>query len=54
MITDSARQAFLFHRDDLDAGELRSAYSASVQAFRSANRPGSASGSKPLTGQSTR
>jgi len=30
------RQAFFFHRDDLDGGELRSAYSASVQAFRSA------------------
>ena len=30
------RQAFFFHRDDLDGGELRSAYSSSVQAFRSA------------------
>jgi hypothetical protein len=30
------RQAFFFHRDDLDAAELRSAYSSSVQAFRSA------------------
>ena len=30
------RQAFFFHREDLDGGELRSAYSSSVQAFRSA------------------
>ena len=30
------RQAFFFHREDLDADELRSAYSASVTAFRSA------------------
>jgi len=30
------RQAFFFHRDDLDSHELRSAYSSSVQAFRSA------------------
>jgi dienelactone hydrolase len=30
------RQAFFFHRDDLDSGELRSAYSSSVRAFRSA------------------
>src|ERR1700679_3520263 len=30
------RQAFFFHRDDLDGTELRSAYSASVSAFRSA------------------
>jgi len=30
------RQAFFFHREDLDADKLRSAYSASVAAFRSA------------------
>jgi len=30
------RQAFFFHRDNLDGTELRSAYSASVSAFRSA------------------
>jgi hypothetical protein len=30
------RQAFFFHRDDLDSAELRSAYSSSVRAFRSA------------------
>jgi dienelactone hydrolase len=30
------RQAFFFHRDNLDGAELRSAYSASVSAFRSA------------------
>jgi hypothetical protein len=30
------RQAFFFHRDNLDGTELRSAYSASVGAFRSA------------------
>jgi alpha/beta hydrolase family protein len=30
------RQAFFFHRDDLDGSELRSAYSSSVRAFRSA------------------
>jgi len=30
------RQAFFFHRDDLDGNELRRAYSASVRAFRSA------------------
>jgi hypothetical protein len=30
------RQAFFFHRDDLDSGELRGAYSSSVRAFRSA------------------
>ena len=28
------RQAFFFHRDDLDGAELRAAYPASVQAFR--------------------
>src|SRR5262249_15378701 len=31
-----SRQAFFSPRDALDAGELRSAYSSSVQAFRSA------------------
>jgi dienelactone hydrolase len=30
------RQAFFFHRDDLDGAELRAAYPASVQAFRAA------------------
>ncbi|MGS0683583.1 alpha/beta hydrolase family protein [Nakamurella sp. GG22] len=30
------RQAFFFHREDLDGKELRSAYAASVAAFRSA------------------
>jgi hypothetical protein len=30
------RQAFFFHRDDLDGAELRTAYPASVQAFRAA------------------
>jgi hypothetical protein len=30
------RQSFFFHRESLDAGELTSAYRASVQAFRSA------------------
>jgi hypothetical protein len=30
------RQAFFFHRDDLDGHELRRAYSSSVRAFRSA------------------
>jgi hypothetical protein len=30
------RQAFFFHRDDLDGVELRAAYPASVQAFRAA------------------
>ncbi len=30
------RQAFFFHREDLDAPELRAAYGSSVQAFRSA------------------
>ncbi len=30
------RQAFFFHRDDLDSSELRSAYPSSVRAFRSA------------------
>lgn len=30
------RQAFFFHRDDLDSEELRAAYPASVQAFRAA------------------
>lgn len=30
------RQAFFFHRDDLDGTELRTAYPASVQAFRAA------------------
>ena len=30
------RQAFFFHREDLDADKLRTAYSASVAAFRSA------------------
>jgi hypothetical protein len=28
------RQAFFFHRDDLDGNELRTAYAASVRAFR--------------------
>jgi pimeloyl-ACP methyl ester carboxylesterase len=32
------RQAFFFHRENLDADELRSAYASSVQAFRSALR----------------
>jgi dienelactone hydrolase len=30
------RQAFFFHRDDLDGSELRTAYPASVRAFRAA------------------
>ena len=30
------RQAFFFHRDDLDGQELRTAYACSVQAFRGA------------------
>ncbi len=30
------RQAFFFHRDDLDGSELRTAYAAGVAAFRSA------------------
>jgi pimeloyl-ACP methyl ester carboxylesterase len=30
------RQAFFFHREDLDGPELRAAYAASVRAFRSA------------------
>jgi hypothetical protein len=30
------RQAFFFHRENLDGGELQSAYASSVQAFRSA------------------
>jgi dienelactone hydrolase len=30
------RQAFFFHREDLDASELRDAYASSVAAFRSA------------------
>ena len=30
------RQAFFFHRDDLDGAELRTAYPASVKAFRAA------------------
>jgi Alpha/beta hydrolase family len=30
------RQAFFFHRDDLDGAELRAAYSASVHSFQSA------------------
>ncbi|GAA4727428.1 alpha/beta fold hydrolase [Modestobacter marinus] len=30
------RQAFFFHREDLDGSELRSGYASSVQAFRSA------------------
>ncbi len=30
------RQAFFFHRDDLDGAELRAAYRASVRAFRAA------------------
>ena len=30
------RQAFFFHRENLDGAELRSAYASSVQAFRSA------------------
>jgi len=38
------RQAFFWHRDDLDAAELQSGYAASVQAFRNAlpllNPPG--------------
>ncbi len=34
--TEYFRQAFFFHRDDLDGGELRSAYPASVRAFRAA------------------
>ncbi len=38
------RQAFFFHREDLDADKLRSAFAASVAAFRSAlelfERPG--------------
>jgi pimeloyl-ACP methyl ester carboxylesterase len=34
--TEYFRQAFFFHRDDLDGGELRAAYPASVRAFRAA------------------
>jgi pimeloyl-ACP methyl ester carboxylesterase len=34
--TEYFRQAFFFHRDDLDGRELRSAYPASVRAFRAA------------------
>jgi pimeloyl-ACP methyl ester carboxylesterase len=34
--TEYFRQAFFFHRDDLDGGELRTAYPASVRAFRAA------------------
>jgi hypothetical protein len=34
--TEYFRQAFFFHRDDLDGAELRTAYPASVQAFRAA------------------
>ena len=34
--TEYYRQAFFFHRDDLDGAELRTAYPASVQAFRAA------------------
>ena len=34
--TEYFRQAFFFHREDLEADKLRSAYSASVAAFRSA------------------
>jgi Esterase FrsA-like len=34
--TEYYRQAFFFHRDDLDGNELRTAYAASVQAFRAA------------------
>ena len=30
------RQAFFFHRDNLDGAELRTAYASSVQAFRDA------------------
>jgi hypothetical protein len=30
------RQAFFFHREDLDANELRTAYASSVRAFRAA------------------
>jgi hypothetical protein len=33
------RQAFFFHRDDLDGAELRAAYPARVQAFRAAAQP---------------
>src|SRR4051794_711274 len=35
------RQAFFFHRENLDGSELQSAYAASVQAFRSALRQSS-------------
>src|SRR4051794_29750181 len=34
--TEYFRQAFFFHRDDLDGTELRAAYAASVAAFRAA------------------
>ncbi len=34
--TEYFRQAFFFHREDLDARKLRDAYAASVAAFRSA------------------
>ncbi len=34
--TEYFRQAFFFHRDDLDGTELRTAYPASVTAFRAA------------------
>ena len=34
--TEYYRQAFFFHRDDLDDDELRTAYEASVDAFRTA------------------
>ncbi len=34
--TEYFRQSFFFHRDSLDGDELRSAYPASVQAFRAA------------------
>ncbi len=34
--TEYLRQAFFFHREDLDGTELRTAYPASVAAFRSA------------------
>jgi pimeloyl-ACP methyl ester carboxylesterase len=34
--TEYYRQAFFWHRDDLDRAELRTAYAASVKAFRAA------------------
>ncbi len=34
--TEYFRQAFFFHREDLDSDELRLAYTSSMQAFRSA------------------